>query len=445
MKRVNSIFLLLVLALAFAGAARVHERLRAFPFRRHLDAAAPLMNAPPLVVFTTVALGGFRGLLADLLWMRAVSLQDKGKVFEMAQLADWITKLEPHFTTVWAFHAWNMAYNISLLFPDPEDRWRWIQNGIRLLRDEGLALNPANTDLYRELGWIYQHKIGYVMDRAHKVYKLKLAAEMEALFPGPRPDYRASRNDPRLIRLRDEYKLDPAVMEQLEREYGPLDWRLAESQALYWAWRGLQVAPGRRNARCEQMIFQCLAAEFRQGRLETDPASGLWVATPNFAFLEPALRAYESALAHHNLPIFHMAYAGFLGEAVFILHVYNRIPQAQALYRRLVEKYSAPSDGALDFDGYIRRCFERYAADRSSRDAVAVVEGFLYQGYYWMVQGDDERAAECELRAEEFWQTYLRQRTNADHLRRTGLPPLDVLRRQAWRRLMEERAAVSKQ
>lgn len=87
------------------------------------------------MAFTTVALGGFRGIIADMLWMRASELQNEGKFFELAQLADWITKLEPRFPTVWAFHAWNMAYNISVLFPDPEDRWRWVQQGIRLLRD----------------------------------------------------------------------------------------------------------------------------------------------------------------------------------------------------------------------------------------------------------------------------------------------------------------------
>ena len=35
-------------------------------------------GAPPLVAFTTVALGGFRGIIADFLWFRAMALQDEG-------------------------------------------------------------------------------------------------------------------------------------------------------------------------------------------------------------------------------------------------------------------------------------------------------------------------------------------------------------------------------
>src|SRR6266853_1021609 len=108
----------------------------------HQSRGEPLENSPPLVAFTTVALGGFRGIIADVLWLRATELQKDGKYFELVQLADWITKLEPRFAQVWAFHAWNMAYNVSVLFNDPPDRWRWVRQGIVLLRDEGLKYNP---------------------------------------------------------------------------------------------------------------------------------------------------------------------------------------------------------------------------------------------------------------------------------------------------------------
>jgi hypothetical protein len=56
-----------------------------------------------MLAFTTVALGGFRGLISNLLWMRANDLQMDDKYFEAAQLADWITDLEPHFAQVWHF------------------------------------------------------------------------------------------------------------------------------------------------------------------------------------------------------------------------------------------------------------------------------------------------------------------------------------------------------
>src|SRR5271155_5531171 len=75
-----------------------------------LTRLTPLENAPPVLAFTSVALGGFRGLIANMLWIRANDLQNDDKYFEMVQLADWITELEPHFVAVWTVQAWNMAY-----------------------------------------------------------------------------------------------------------------------------------------------------------------------------------------------------------------------------------------------------------------------------------------------------------------------------------------------
>ena len=44
-----------------------------------LTRTAIISNAPPILAFTTVALGGFRGLIANTLWIRTTELQDDGK------------------------------------------------------------------------------------------------------------------------------------------------------------------------------------------------------------------------------------------------------------------------------------------------------------------------------------------------------------------------------
>src|SRR6266481_4800128 len=148
--------LLLVLAAALLIAvSRVQNSLNRDRELLGLTRVQPLENAPPVLAFTTVALGGFRGLISNALWIRASDLQDDDKYFEMAQLANWITVLEPHFVQVWLVQAWNMAYNISVKFKDFSDRWRWVRRGIELLRDDGLRYNPNETLIYRELGWFF--------------------------------------------------------------------------------------------------------------------------------------------------------------------------------------------------------------------------------------------------------------------------------------------------
>ncbi|MEE9370405.1 MAG: hypothetical protein V3W45_02935, partial [Sedimentisphaerales bacterium] len=110
----------------------------------------PLKNAPPSLAFATVAMGAFRGLVVDILWIRADKLKEQGQFFDAKQLAEWITILQPRFATVWEFQAWNMAYNISVAIPatQPQERWRWVKNGYELLRDKGISLNPKSILLY---------------------------------------------------------------------------------------------------------------------------------------------------------------------------------------------------------------------------------------------------------------------------------------------------------
>ncbi|MBI2441193.1 MAG: hypothetical protein HYV35_07480 [Lentisphaerae bacterium] len=440
MKRAITFLLLALALLGLWGASKAHERLRDYRARHQLLAAAPLENAPPLMAFTTVALGGFRGLIADLLWLRIIRRQHEGRIFEIVQLADWVTKLEPHFTTVWAFQAWNMAYNISVLFPDPETRWRWVLNGIRLLRDEALRYNPREALLYKELGWLYQHKVGYIMDSAHPYYKRRLAEIMHAALGGARPGRQLSAEADRC--LREEFKLDPARLRQCDAEYGSLDWRLPETHALYWAWLGRSVAApqtfGRRA--CDQMIFQCLSTAFRQGRLDFEPSTDTYVTTPNLELLPQTIKSYEEAILRHAEPLFSAVYANFLGEAVVILHCYGRESQARALYQQALRRFGGEGP-AMRYEDFIEKSFawmQRNAGDLPQPDAVAVVEGFLFQALRQKASGNPQAAEEFEEQARSFWDNYMNARENDDHRARTGLPALEMLRHQAERRAATE-------
>ena len=205
-------------ALTLAGALNV--RLLEQRATAHLTQAPPTQNMPPAVAFTTVALGGFRGILADVLWMRAGALQDEGRYFELVQLSDWIAKLQPRSPAIWAYHAWNMAYNLSALMAAPAEKWRWVRSGIVLLRDEGMAANPGSPRLHQELAWIFLHKLGTDYDANAEYYRAQWAAEVDA---GAVP-------------------LDPALVRQIEADIAPLDWRTPQAQVIYWAMRGLPFA-----------------------------------------------------------------------------------------------------------------------------------------------------------------------------------------------------------
>ncbi|UCD29332.1 MAG: hypothetical protein JSV03_02295 [Planctomycetota bacterium] len=140
---------------------------------------------PPEYAWVSAAGGTFRGLAADVLWVRAEQLKQDGKYYESHQLAKWICLLQPRFPAVWQFQAWNMSYNISVGTHTPQERWQWVYNGIRLLRDEGIPNNERIVKLYHQLGWTFFHKVGDRADDFHRYYKRMLAATMETLLGSP--------------------------------------------------------------------------------------------------------------------------------------------------------------------------------------------------------------------------------------------------------------------
>jgi len=139
----------------------------------------------PLKALLTMAPGGLRAPVVNYLWIRAEKLKNEGRYYEAMHLADLICKLQPNSPGVWAFHAWNMAWNISVQTHTPEERWRWVYGGVELLRDEGIPQNRKTLLLYKELGWIFYHKMGRYMDEMHATYKRRWAAKMQHLLAAP--------------------------------------------------------------------------------------------------------------------------------------------------------------------------------------------------------------------------------------------------------------------
>ena len=356
MKRINLFFLALTVTvlLLFANWF-VRERMNTIIKEDKLVDAEFLDKGgtPPLVSFTTVALGGFRGLIADILWLRLIALQDEGKYFEMVQLADWVQKLQPKFAGVSAYLGWNMAYNISVTCKRPEDRWRWIHRGIETLRS-AIAMSPNDPELYKELGWIYQHKMGNVMDDAQRYYKYEMARDLLFLYGTRYPDWQTLADAPvteagflemypatpeskfwetlrkagyedllsisqtfrlkgqlpenlrkdlpekdaaaldaflRAKWMRERYILDPKEIVEINKEFGDLDWLIPETMALYWAYLGIKHSPKEENVDCDRMIVQSLTVSFTNGRilLPNNQASMNFILVPNPA-VAPSLK-----------------------------------------------------------------------------------------------------------------------------------------------------------
>jgi hypothetical protein len=147
----------------------------------------PEQARPDLLTNVLFSVG--RALAVDYLWIGLQKMQEEGRYFDANQRAEWLCQLQPHFTAVWIFQAWNMSYNISVAMTTPQDRWRWVKNGYEILRDRGIPLNPKSMAMYQQLAWIFSHKIGQLSDDMHWYYKIELAKAMEDIFGWPETKY----------------------------------------------------------------------------------------------------------------------------------------------------------------------------------------------------------------------------------------------------------------
>ena len=101
-----------------------------------------------------------RGIAANVLWTRAEELKKEQDWDRMKATVDLITKLQPHFLSVWTFQGWNLAYNVSVEWDAPEDKYEWIKKGIKFLQD-GVEEEPAvaRPDLGHRLDLLPQARL----------------------------------------------------------------------------------------------------------------------------------------------------------------------------------------------------------------------------------------------------------------------------------------------
>lgn len=181
--RLTQLVALVVIVVALAGSTLLINPINAQRRDLQLTFAVDSNQAdPPQYALLAAGLGSFRGVAVNALWYRAEMMKRDGQFAEANTLATWITYLQPRFPHVWGFLAWNMAYNISVETFTPQERYDWVNKGVKLIREEGIPYNPNAVRLYRELGWILFHKIGQSTDDVNWYYKGEFAREWEELL-----------------------------------------------------------------------------------------------------------------------------------------------------------------------------------------------------------------------------------------------------------------------
>ncbi len=185
----------------------------------------------------SVALGPLKGLLVDMLWWRSERMLEDREFFEALQLTEWITSMQPTYPSVWNYQGFNLAFNISQNFTDYDERWNWVHEGIKLLRDKGLRYNPdwgKNRDIRFELVHIFYRKLEENSDPESRRFQDIWTLEMLNYFDkGDRQELEelasAPKNLDSLFQLAEIKKLEKSLAEngvnlRVKMQVKPFTW-----------------------------------------------------------------------------------------------------------------------------------------------------------------------------------------------------------------------------
>jgi hypothetical protein len=267
--------------------------------------------------------------------------------------------------------------------------------------------------------------------------------------------------------LRNTWKLEPALIQQINETYGPiswqdpnihfpLDWRHPESHALYWAIKGLQMVAEKENreigiheSNTDRMVTHSLQNLFRMGKIYIYTAP-----VPNYEqtsqqvesdqprlisrdiFFSPDLRMFkpynDAVLAiiekykdnENTLFTLRSGHPNMLKNAIFLFYQAGHKRQAQKIYDQLrklypLDEYKVP---LLVFAR--RRLLEEFETF-SIYDAREQIIALLKEAYFKYAIRDDNESFGREKLAQEIYDYYRSEYPEEDRL---NLPPFATLR-----------------
>jgi hypothetical protein len=145
-----------------------------------------LGKVDPTSAAMNLVLLGFRGIAADLIWLDADHNEEIKNWAELRANVDAIIMLQPHFVKVWQFQGWNLAYNVSAAWDLVADRYYWVKEGAKFLK-QGCVTNSKIAQLPYEEGRIVGTKVGRADEWQYFRKYFKFKDPNEDLYKG-RPD-----------------------------------------------------------------------------------------------------------------------------------------------------------------------------------------------------------------------------------------------------------------
>ncbi len=219
-------------------------------------------------------------------------------------------------------------------------------------------------------------------------------------------------------------------MQETDRLYGPLDWRLPETHAIYWAHLGLSRSKAQDKITLRRALYQSMDLACQRGRLRIAP-NGQLTLGPNLDIIGKTDAAYlemaRDEEAPHLREAIKKAHRNFLRRTVYDLYIHNRLAEAEKWFQTLRERHPDGVPPQMNLTDYALSRVMGEVADSTQVKMNSLVLALVTQSYLRLVEDQDEEAAAYMQRAQELHEAYNRKIGGGQRL---GITPLDKAKEQ---------------
>jgi len=250
--------------------------------------------------------------------------------------------------------------------------------------------------------------------------------------------------------------MDPQTVLDVDQKYGPLDWRMPEAYAIYWAHVGLTRArefPERVDKEdimtLRRVIYQCMQLSFQRGRLIPNYFLQEFEYGPNLDIIPNVSASYEEQMAEQPdmRDSIGKAHRNFLREAIYALYLNGRETEAAKWFRYLSEHYpdkpiindrpdSLPRNVTLD--EFVVARLQELIVETGQKDMKMILEGVITQSYLALVTDQDEQAEGYMNLARKAYAHYQSRATD-----RIELPPFADIQKEVLDRMLDPKTGLS--
>jgi hypothetical protein len=228
-------------------------------------------------------------------------------------------------------------------------------------------------------------------------------------------------------------------MQAVDELYGPFDWRLPESQAIYWAEMGRlhSDANAMDLVTFRRQIFQSMQMACRRGGalppgLKEVTWDSLHFLAPNLELVPKVNAAYEEMIKEApEQSTFLTAHKNFLKMAVYLLYVDGRTNQAAKWFNYLGKTYTnafTTNEFNLSMDQWAINQITSLAQETDMDQVTGILLGMTRNEYLALIVDEDEKALSYHALAQKVW-NYYQSRIKGIPEKRIGLPALAELRK----------------